>query len=244
MIEAITFDLWQTLIIETSESARKVEEARIRTLYIHLQSQGYSGTVEEVEAAHEQVGKRLEEIWERHVDVGIEGQVQIFLEALDDWEHPQDRMALANLEWAYASPVLQVLPVLNRGTLDLLNGLKGQYQLGLICNTGRTPGTMLRIILQRLGVLEHFDVLTFSDVVGVRKPDPQIFYLTLEGLRVSPDRALHVGDDPATDVLGALGVGMLAVLLGPPSPSLRGDERVRTIETLAGLPRILEEVQG
>jgi putative hydrolase of the HAD superfamily len=153
-------------------------------------------------------------------------------------------MALANLEWAYVSPALQALPVLTQGAAEVLTGLGQQYRLGLICNTGRIPGTMLKIILQRLGIVDHFKVLTFSDVVGVRKPDPHIFHLTLEQLDVPPDRALHIGDNPTTDVLGARGVGMWAVLLGSPEVSLSEDNRVRAIEALEEFPPILQEVQG
>jgi putative hydrolase of the HAD superfamily len=243
VIEAITFDLWGTLIGETPESSRKIKEARARNLYLLLQEQGYPGTLEEVEAAFEQVGERLQAIWSRHEDVGAEGQIQLLVEALDHaWKVPQDRMLLANLEWAYVSPVLKALPMLSPGAAELLNGLRGQYRLGLICNTGRTPGTMLRIVLQRLGILDHFDVLTFSDMLGIRKPDPQIFHLTLEQLKVSADRALHVGDDPGTDILGARGVGMWAVLLGSSGVSRAEDQRVRAIENLATLPHILDQL--
>ncbi|MEE9125205.1 MAG: hypothetical protein V3U14_12065, partial [candidate division NC10 bacterium] len=48
VIQAITFDLWDTLIRETSESARRVKEARIRNLYVFLQSQEYPGTLDQV----------------------------------------------------------------------------------------------------------------------------------------------------------------------------------------------------
>ncbi|MFQ5962176.1 MAG: HAD family hydrolase [Candidatus Methylomirabilales bacterium] len=243
MIEAITFDLWDTLIRETPDSARKVKEARIRNLYVFLEGYEYPGTLEQVEKAHERVGERLKEIWARNEDVGAEAQVQLFLEALDDgWHMPQDRMALSNLEWAYVSAVLHASPVLNHGAAELLDGLRTQHRLGLICNTGRVPGTMLKIILQRLGILEHFDVLTFSDVVGIRKPDPQIFHLTLEPLGVPPERALHVGDNISADILGARGVGMWAVLLGPHEASLPEDARARAIVALEELPRVLEEV--
>jgi putative hydrolase of the HAD superfamily len=245
VVEAITFDLWGTLIRETPESARKVREARTRSLYMLLQDQGFPGTLEEIETAYERVGGRLETIWSRHEDVGSEGQVQLILEALDtQWKAPQDRMLLANLEWAYVSPVLKALPVLIPGAAELLDTLRGQYRLGLICNTGRTPGTMLKIVLQRLGIVDHFDVLTFSDVLGIRKPDPQIFHLTLEQLEVPADRALHIGDNPSTDVLGARQAGMWAVLLGS-SGTLQAEEQgVRAIETLSALPRLLNEVQG
>jgi FMN phosphatase YigB (HAD superfamily) len=232
------------LIRETPESARKIKEARTRNLYMLLQDQGYPGTLEEVEAANEHVGGRLEAIWSRHEDVGPEGQVQLLLEALDSaWKPPQDRMLLANLEWAYVSPVLKALPVLIPGAAELLNGLRGQYRLGLICNTGRTPGTMLKIVLQRLGIVEHFDVLTFSDVLGIRKPDPQIFHLTLEQLEVSADRALHIGDTPSTDVLGARHAGMQAVLLGSPGTLQAEEQGVRAIETLSALPSLLKQVK-
>jgi putative hydrolase of the HAD superfamily len=245
VVEAITFDLWGTLIRETPESARKIREARTRNLYMLLQDQGFPGSLEEIEVAYDHVGGRLETIWSRHEDVGPEGQVQLLLEALDAaWKAPQDRMLLANLEWAYVSPVLKALPVLIPGAAELLSGLRGQYRLGLICNTGRTPGTMLKIVLQRLGIVDHFDVLTFSDVLGIRKPDPQIFHLTLEQLEVRADRALHIGDNPSTDVLGARQAGMWAVLLGS-SGTLQAEEQgVRAIETLSALPRLLNEVQG
>ncbi len=244
MIEGITFDLWQTLILEPPESARKVRETRVRTLFMLLQGQGYEGTLEDVERADARVGERLREIWQRHADVSAEEQVQILLEVLDHQEVSRDRMALANLEWAYVSPILQIPPVLNAGVPELLERLKKHYRLGLICNTGWTPGAMLKIVLQRLGIFDYFDVLTFSDVVGVRKPDPQIFHLTLEGLGIAPDRAIHVGNDPVIDVGGALGVGMWAVLLGPHRDPPQSHGRVRVIEVLEDLPRILEEVGG
>ena len=245
MIQAITFDLWDTLIRETPESGRKVKEARIRGLFMLLQGQGYPGTLEEVEGAYERVGEHLQEIWAQNVDAGPEDQVQFFLKALNDgWQIPNDRMTLANLEWAYVSPALQALPVLNQGAAEVLTGLRQQYRLGLICNTGRIPGTMLKIILQRLGILEHFDVLTFSDVVGVRKPDPHIFHLTLDRLEIAPDQALHVGDNPTTDILGARGAGMWAVLLGSSQESLAEDRRVRAIKALEEFPQILDQVVG
>lgn len=244
MIEGITFDLWQTLIRETPESARKVREARVRNLYLLLQGQGYLGTMEDVERAVERVGERLQEIWQRHVDVSAEEQVRILIEALDHQELSSDRMSLANLEWAYVSPILQAPPILNAGARELLERLKGRYRLGLICNTGRTPGAMLKIVLQRLGIFEQFDAMVFSDVVGVRKPDPQIFRLALEGLGLAPDRAVHVGDDPATDMAGALDVGMRAVLLGLPGEPLPEDGRVWVIGALEELPRVLEEAAG
>jgi putative hydrolase of the HAD superfamily len=68
-------------------------------------------------------------------------------------------------------------------------------------------------------VCVHFDFATLMDLivtsalVGYEKPDPRTYYAALEPLRVDPKRALHVGDQPKSDIAGARGVGMGAVLI-------------------------------
>lgn len=47
--------------------------------------------------------------------------------------------------------------------------------------------------LQRLGL--RFDAGVTSAEAGIGKPDPHIFALVLERLRIPPERALHIGDD-------------------------------------------------
>jgi putative hydrolase of the HAD superfamily len=80
--------------------------------------------------------------------------------------------------------------------------------LGIVSNTGRTPGVVLRRVLERYGMLRHFHALSYSDEVGVRKPASEIFARTLTGLGVAPPRALHVGDNPEADIQGARSLGM------------------------------------
>ena len=50
----------------------------------------------------------------------------------------------------------------------------------------RTPGTTLRQLLGQFGLLDSFAHLTFSDEVGVRKPAPEIFAMTLRAMGVPP----------------------------------------------------------
>jgi putative hydrolase of the HAD superfamily len=45
----------------------------------------------------------------------------------------------------------------------------------------------------------------------VAKPDGRIFAAAARRLGLAPAQVLHVGDDAALDVLGALGAGMQAV---------------------------------
>ena len=58
------------------------------------------------------------------------------------------------------------------------------------------------------GLASWFDAVVVSAEVGARKPDPAPFRVALERLGVEPARALHVGDEPASDEAGALAAGM------------------------------------
>jgi putative hydrolase of the HAD superfamily len=56
-----------------------------------------------------------------------------------------------------------------------------------------------------------FDHIVISGEVGLRKPDPAIFQLSLEGLGVAPERAVFI-DDAEPNVLGAAALGLHTVL--------------------------------
>lgn len=83
------------------------------------------------------------------------------------------------------------------------------FKVGLISNATE----LARRVLKNLDMERYFDIVVISDEVGVRKPDPRIFRLALGHARAAPSRALYIGDKPATDVRGAMGAGMTAVLI-------------------------------
>jgi putative hydrolase of the HAD superfamily len=60
----------------------------------------------------------------------------------------------------------------------------------------------------RYGLAEYFDVIIDSHVVGVAKPDPRIFHIALERMRMSPGEALFAGDLYSIDMVGALAAGL------------------------------------
>src|SRR5262249_9716963 len=69
--------------------------------------------------------------------------------------------------------------------------------------------------LDRAGLLAPMKVRTFSDECGIRKPDPEIFRLTLQQMGVAPEDAVHVGDDPVLDVEGARDAGVAVIQVTP-----------------------------
>ena len=62
----------------------------------------------------------------------------------------------------------------------------------------------------------------------VGKPNPQIFKLALEDLNATSKQVAMVGDNPLTDILGALEVGIAGILVGKVSPPIAGNGCVPT----------------
>lgn len=114
-----------------------------------------------------------------------------------------------------------------------LTTLKSRYQLGVISNNfGNAQGWC-----NEFGLSPLLDVVIDSTVVGVWKPEPEIFRAALFALEVSPHEAIYVGDSYSHDVSGAKGVGMLtAWLVGEeekvcPDPSIV-DVRLAKVQDL------------
>ncbi|HVP35803.1 MAG TPA: HAD-IA family hydrolase, partial [Terriglobales bacterium] len=102
------------------------------------------------------------------------------------------------------------------GSEEILSYLyEKNYRIGLICNTGRTPGKVLKEVLKRRNIAQFFSVMTFSDELKIRKPEPEIFLHTLNSLNTSPSTSLHIGDELQSDVLGAKRCRMKAGWISP-----------------------------
>ena len=62
--------------------------------------------------------------------------------------------------------------------------------------------------IARIGLTPYFRAAISAQEFGVGKPDPRIFHAAAGAVDVRPHNVLHVGDDAALDVLGALNAGM------------------------------------
>lgn len=187
--------------------------------------------------AYDEMARRLGQLWQGCRDVPVSEHVRMLLDGLDTELPGQlDRATLAALERAYADPALLAPPALDPGAAHALETLARQgLRLGMVSNTMRTPGAVLRQVFERAGVLAAFGVVTFSDECGIRKPDPAIFRSTLERLGVAPDETVHVGDDPVLDVEGARDAGLRAVLVsgdGRATAPVRPDAVISALDEL------------
>ena len=83
------------------------------------------------------------------------------------------------------------------------------YKVGVITNLRRDLGELCR----QVGLSPYLDFTVSSEEVGLEKPHPPIFMAALERVGAAPEEVVHVGDQVRSDVMGAQGVGMLAVLI-------------------------------
>ena len=82
---------------------------------------------------------------------------------------------------------------------EVLLQLKQQYPMVLVSNFYGNIAT----VLQEFKLDGIFNKIIESAVVGVRKPDPQIFTLGVEALGMQPDEVVVVGDSMDKDIIPA-----------------------------------------
>jgi putative hydrolase of the HAD superfamily len=218
MLKAIAFDLWETLITDTPELSREQERLRLTRMEEILRARGHGAIADRIEHAYRALWRRCHDLyWSTDVDVPCRRQIEHFLEELELEPDALDESALAELEHAYAHAALDVLPAVVEGAPEVLAELKSRgFAIGLISNTGRTPGYALRHILGALGLARSIDVMVFSNEHGACKPTRSIFEELRRGLDVAYKELVFVGDNIYADVHGAQRCGMRAVHFEPP----------------------------
>lgn len=218
MLKAIAFDLWETLITDTPELSRRQERIRLTRMEEILAARGYPAAAERIETAYRKLWHRCQELyWSSDLDVPCRRQIEHFLEALELDPATFDTRVLDELEAAYASAALDVPPSAVDGAREVLEAIRArELRVGLISNTGRTPGSVLRGVLDHLGLARSIDAMVFSNEHGECKPRASIFERLRCDLEVRYDEMLFVGDNLYVDVYGAQSCGMRAVLFDPP----------------------------
>jgi putative hydrolase of the HAD superfamily len=238
-ISGVTFDLWDTLIQEKPGGSDKVAALRIDRISKYLNDKGMVHTKGEVATAYRKSGDFLEMTWSKRRDMPVRDQVLFILASIDSrLTGKLSEEDLQNIEKLYSYSILDHPPILLPGAREVLKAVRSKgYRLGLISNTGRTPGTVLRVLMGNMGILEHFDATTFSNEILVRKPSEGAFTVTLEKLKVMPKAAVHVGDDPESDIAGAKRVGMLAVqiITNGMRPSAVADDSTGSLDQVLGM---------
>lgn len=211
MIKAITFDFWNTLYITPRDKV--LQNIRINGLLQVFDQAGHGFSYEEIYTVFVEIFKYVQRLQRSYgQEFPPEKQLEMILQRLNV---PYSAEVWEQAWYYYCETLLEYPPRLNDNVRETLPLLTERYKLAVICNTGISPGAVLRKLMERDGITGCFEHLTFSNEVGCSKPNRRIFDYTLEKLGVSGHEAAHIGDDKLTDIVGAKIAGMTAVWLAP-----------------------------
>ncbi|MFA6032958.1 MAG: HAD family hydrolase [Myxococcota bacterium] len=216
-IQAVTFDLWDTVFIDDSdEPKRKAKglqpKAAARRAAVHRFLERHAPiSAERVALAYDTTDAAFRLAWhDQHVTWTVRQRLGIVLSGLGR-ELPDDE--LDELVRIHETMELGTKPDLVPGIGKALAELAGRYALGVISDAIFTPGWALREILDGYGLLGCFSGFVFSDEVAASKPAPKTFHEAARVLGVAVDGIVHVGDREHNDVAGPHAVGARAVLI-------------------------------
>ncbi|MGH2736809.1 MAG: HAD family hydrolase [Actinomycetota bacterium] len=200
-IRAVTYDCWGTLLKDKDwEGAMDTRVGALRR-FVELSEQEARALVEEAWNHHDEAWKQVETFGPGRMAAYCLEERGI----ADD-----DSISELTREFEEASIRAGVKPVEHaRETLEALKA--ANIGIGLVCDTGFTPGRVVRQLLDDAGLCDYLEVLCFSDEVGVPKPGPDIFAKALAELGARPPEAIHIGDLRRTDIAGARDFGMHAI---------------------------------
>jgi len=206
-LRAVTFDFWHTLVAEHPGTMRAMQIDRWVRL---LADAGQPREVDDIEAAFAKNWQRFEEHWWGNTGQYTPTDSVLFVtkELSIDADDALRAELIESFRIVGETAELEVAP----GLEACLRALRDAgLRLGIVCDVGLTSSPTLRTRLDRLGVLDAFDVCSFSDETDVFKPAPEAFRAALDPLGVDPSDAAHIGDNERTDITGANALGMVSV---------------------------------
>jgi putative hydrolase of the HAD superfamily len=133
-------------------------------------------------------------------------------------------------------PVVETLPHVK----EVLAELCSQWLLALATNAMDSDEETIRAALHRGGLSVFLDRIYCYRKVGHKKPSREFFAFIVENLRLEPLALVMVGDDFATDVLGAKRAGIRAIWVNEHSAEKREGAMYRTIHEFRALPQVLK----
>jgi putative hydrolase of the HAD superfamily len=136
------------------------------------------------------------------------------------------------------------------GMAEALRVLKARgYPLALVADS--RPNTPPNVLRQH-GLLDLFDCLSISEVVGVSKPNARMFRTALDALQIASQdyrRVVMVGNNLERDIVGANRLGLISVFLHwndrrRSEPLTPEEEPDHTVSSAAELVALIEKLEA
>lgn len=224
-LKLLSFDVWDTLIIDDSDEIYRSEnglptkkQERIK-LYLQTYSAIGSFSNDEILNAINLMHEEFNELWKiKHQTPTVRWRLNHIEKTLGKNQGKPLILAeniktklireLEDMELKY--PIL-AMP----GIKSFLENWKKYYPeipLAIVSDAIYSPGRSIRMILEKLELLEYFSYFAFSDEVGASKPSQKVFNFIRKQAGVSPEEIIHVGDRYVNDIDGPKNFGAMGIL--------------------------------
>ncbi len=211
---AVIFDLWQTLVPWHADEANRFYDRMAESVGVE------PGRFREVWLAgrpNRETGPIADHLRGLFADLGVEGDL--------------DGLLAMRREWAKQSLVPRP------DALETLAELRRRgHRLGLISVCSQDVPD----VWDETSLAGTLDETVFSCEVKISKPDPRIYEIACERLRVTPEESLFVGDGANDELPGAERVGMTAVQLRAPGEQLTPEGEAWRGRSITQLGEVLE----
>jgi HAD superfamily hydrolase (TIGR01549 family) len=117
----------------------------------------------------------------------------------------------------------------------VLEKLQESKKLALITNFDHSPH--IHKLLEQYNLASYFDPIIISDLVEVKKPDPEIFHIALRHTGLKSNDVVFIGDSK-DDINGAVAAGIKPILIKHYNDTQKNNasfDSVGTINSLSGL---------
>ena len=215
-IKAITFDLWDTLVIDDSDETKRAEQG-LRSKFDerrHLLWEALN-TIEPIELetvrlAYNVGDAAFNKVWkEQHITWHIAERLRVILNGLGRELPDETFNAVVR---AHEEMEVDIPPDAMPNAVPVLERLARRYKLCIVSDAIVSPGSCLRRLLENHGLAKFFNGFAFSDEVGHSKPHRSMFESAAGQLGVEISEMLHIGDRDHNDVKGPQQLGMKAIL--------------------------------
>ncbi|MCA9189477.1 MAG: HAD family hydrolase [Pirellulaceae bacterium] len=248
-IEAITFDLWDTIVDDDSDepkrAARQLRSKRLERRHLLWQALNDQQPTDlaPVTLAYDTADAAFNRVWhDQHVTWTIAERLRVALQGLGR-SLPND--VFAQVVHDHEMMEVDIPPNMIDGCAAALAELSSRFRLAIVSDAIVTPGRYLRKLLEDHGVLSYFQSFAFSDEVGYSKPHRSMFEKISRELNTSLERMVHIGDREHNDVRGAHALGMRAILFTATRPDDRHDTEADAVcEHYGQLVEVIEQLAG
>ena len=234
-IKAITFDLWDTLVIDDSDEAKRAEQGlrskfdERRHLLWEALNLAEPIELEAVRLAYNVGDAAFNKVWkEQHITWPIAKRLRLILNELGRELPGETFNAVVR---AHEEMEVDIPPDAMPDAVPVLERLARRYKLCIVSDAIVSPGGCLRRLLENHGLAKFFNGFAFSDEVGHSKPHRAMFESAAGQLGGEIGEMLHVGDRDHNDVKGPQQLGMKAILF---TASRDADKTNTTADAICG----------